>query len=134
VITPVLVQTDRSVIVVIAVCALCAVVGVIGEQQFSRREWLVLYVVGALVGHAIGEVFQPRQGGTSVAFAAILGALAARAVTGSLRVPRPVRVEAAIAVPLAIVDTIAHDIHGLPFLAGFVIVLALDRRAAARAP
>ena len=75
--SPVLVQTDRSAVVVLATFVLCAAIGVFGEQVFPRGEWITLYVVGALVGHGIGEAFQPRQGGTSVAFAAILGGLAA---------------------------------------------------------
>jgi hypothetical protein len=65
-------------------------------------------------------VFQPDAGGTSVAFMGILGGLAAYALWSETRVPTPVRVEAALAIPLAVIDTVLHDIHGLPFLAGLV--------------
>jgi rhomboid protease GluP len=126
--SPVLVQSDRSFLVVVAVFLGCAVVGVLGERVFSRRQWITLYLLGALVGHGIGEVFGPHQGGTSVAFAAVLGGLAARALQPGARVPRPVRFEAALAIPLAIVDTALRDIHGLPFLAGFVVILIWRRR------
>jgi rhomboid protease GluP len=128
--SPVLVQTDRSFVVVIAVFAVCAVIGVLGERLFCRRQWIALYLLGALVGHGIGEVFQPRQGGTSVAFAAVLGGLAAHALQPGARVPRPVRFEAALAIPLAIVDTALLDVHGLPFLAGLIAATIWRRRDA----
>jgi hypothetical protein len=130
-VSPVLVQSDHSVAVVVATLATCTVVGALGEQVFSRRRWLTLYLLGALVGHGIGELFQPLQSGTSVAFAAILGGLAAYALAPSTHLPRPVRIEAALAVPAAIADTVLRDIHGLPFIAGLVLVvlwLRLDRR------
>jgi membrane associated rhomboid family serine protease len=128
--SPVLVQTDRSFVVVVAVFALCAVVGVLGEREFSRRRWIALYLLGALVGHGIGEVFQPLEGGTSVAYAGVLGGLAAHALQPGARVPRPVRFEAALAIPLAIVGSVLRDIHGLPFLAGLVLALIWRRRDA----
>jgi rhomboid protease GluP len=117
--SPVLVQTDRSWFAVVSVFATCAVIGVIGERVFSRPRWAALYLVGALAGHGIGEVFQPRQGGTSVAFAGVLGGLAAEPLQPGSRVPRPVQFWAALAIPLAVIDTASEDIHGLPFLAGF---------------
>ncbi len=126
--SPVLVQTDRSAVVVLATFVLCAAIGVFGEQVFPRGEWITLYVVGALVGHGIGEAFQPRQGGTSVAFVAILGGLAARALQPGARVPRPVRIEAVLAIPLALLDTALGDIHGLPFLAGLAVATIWCRR------
>ncbi len=63
--SPVLVQTDPSWFAVVSVFVTCAVIGVIGERVFSRPRWAALYLVGALARHGIGEVFQPRQGGTS---------------------------------------------------------------------
>lgn len=120
-ITPVLVQSDHSAVVVIEVFVLCAVVGTIGERVLSRGEWLALYVTGAIVGHTIGEFFQPRQGGTSVAFAGILGGLAAYALRRDAPVAKVLRVEAALLIPLAILDTALRDIHGAPFLAGLLV-------------
>ena len=76
--SPVLVQGDQSPLAIIGVFVLCAVIGVAGELLLPRTEWLVLYLLGALAGHGIGEAFQPHQSGTSVAFAGILGGLAAR--------------------------------------------------------
>ena len=131
--SPVLVQTDRSVAVVLTTFALCAAIGVVGERVFTRPLWITLYVIGALVGHGIGEAFQPRQGGTSVAFAALLGGLAACAIRRDVRVPQPVRVEALLGIPLAILDTAFRDIHGLPFLAGLAVTaLWYQRRSIGR--
>jgi rhomboid protease GluP len=128
--SPVLVQTDRSALVVVGVLVAAAVVGAVAEQLFAPRRWIALYLVGALVGHGLGEVVQPLQGGTSVAFAALLGGLAAYALRRRGRVPAVLRIEAAVAIPLAVADTLARDIHGLPFLAGLALtVLWLYRDA-----
>jgi rhomboid protease GluP len=121
--SPVLVQTDPSWFAVVSVFVTCAVIGVIGERVFSRPRWAALYLVGTLAGHGIGEVFQPRQGGTSVAFAGVLGGIAAHALRRGSRVPKPVQFWAALGIPLAVIDTISEDIHGLPFLAGFGLAL-----------
>ncbi len=43
---------------------------------------LLLYLLGALVGHGIGETFQPHQSGMSVAFAGILGGIGPRVLLG----------------------------------------------------
>ena len=130
-VTPVLVQGDRSPLTIAAVLAVCAVIGAAGEVMLSRREWILLYILGVLVGHGIGEVFQPGQSGTSVAFAAILGAIGAigaHLLRG--RDPRHKlwRLRFAALVPLAIVDTALRDIHGLPLLAGVAAGLAFEWR------
>jgi membrane associated rhomboid family serine protease len=134
--TPVLVQSDPAPVVV-KVLVLCAVVGALGERVFSRRRWACLYLTGALCGHTIGEFFQPHQGGTSVAFAGVLGGLAATALLGRRDVKPILRIEAALAIPLAIADTALGDIHGLPFLAGLALAAVWfvrdDARVASRA-
>ncbi|MFN8025184.1 MAG: hypothetical protein U0W40_20805 [Acidimicrobiia bacterium] len=131
-ITPVLVQSDRSAAVVLATFVFCAAIGVLGERVLPRALWVTLYVTGALIGHGIGEVIQPREGGTSVAFAAILGGLAATVLRRDVSVPTPIRVEAALLVPLAVLDTVLGDIHGLPFLAGTMVTLVWCRIPAGR--
>jgi membrane associated rhomboid family serine protease len=128
--SPTLVQTDHSVAVVIAALAGCAAVGALGEQVFSRARWLGLYFLGALVGHGLGEVFQPYQGGTSVAFAAVLGGLASHALARGADLPKPIRIEAALAIAGAVLDTCLRDIHGLPFLAGLALAALWMRRDA----
>jgi Rhomboid family len=119
--SPVLVQSDPQLASVVLVFAVCAVVGVFAERILSPGRWLTLYLCGALVGHAVGEAFQPLGGGTSMAFVGILGGLAAYSLAG--RDPRLARFrpQAAIGIPLAILDTALGDIHGAPYLAGLVI-------------
>jgi membrane associated rhomboid family serine protease len=129
-VTPVLVQSDHSAVVIVELFVLCAVVGAIGERVLSRPQWITLYLAGALAGHALGEAFQPHQSGTSVAFAGVLGGLAAYALQRDTRHPTPVRIEAAIAIPLAVLDTALRDIHGAPFLVGLVIAFVWFRRDA----
>jgi len=128
VLSPVLVQSDRSTWVVVGVFVLCAVVGLVGELVFATGHWITLYLAGALVGHGIGEVFQPHQSGTSVAFAAILGGLAAAVLDPKASVPRVWRIEAVVLIVAAVLDTVMRDIHGLPFLAGLLIATAWVRR------
>ena len=125
-VSPVLVQGDPSVISIIAVFMTCAAVGVLGEALLSRRAWISLYVLGVLVGHGIGEVFQPHQSGTSVAFAAILGGIAARVLRDARY--RFWRWRVCVLIPLAVLDTVVRDIHGLPFLAGLLAGLLITPR------
>jgi hypothetical protein len=65
--TPVLVQSDHSLLAIIGVFVLCAVIGVAGEWLLPRSEWLLLYLLGALAGHGIGETFQPHQSSPATA-------------------------------------------------------------------
>lgn len=120
-ISPVWVQSDKGLRDVVLVLVMCAVIGAIGEQFLTRRRWLALYLVGALLGHAIGEAFQPLEGGTSVAFVGILGGLAAYSLVGGVPELRRVRIQAAVTIPLAVLDTVLGDIHGLPYLAGLAL-------------
>jgi rhomboid protease GluP len=122
-VTPVLVQTDRSWLVVVGTWVVCAAVGTLAEQLVTRRWWLTSYLVGALVGHGIGEVFQPHQGGTSVAYAGLLGGVAAIALRSGDRLPVQVRAWAVILAVASVVDTVVRDIHGLPYLAGLLLTM-----------
>jgi len=116
--SPVLVQGDHSLLAIIAVFVLCAAIGVAGEWLLPRAEWLLLYVLGALAGHGLGEAFQPHQSGMSVAFAGILGGIAARILLDPNPRLKGVRVRFAVLIPLAVLDTALRDIHGAPFLVG----------------
>jgi hypothetical protein len=134
-VSPVLVQSDKSVLAVVAVFVLCAAIGAVGEQVLSRPRWVALYLAGALAGHGLGEAFQPHQGGTSVAFFGVFGGLAALALRGEEPDLRRWRSRAAVAVPLALLDTALGDIHGVAFLAGLLVGwLPALRAVRARAP
>jgi hypothetical protein len=88
------------------------------------KRWLALYVAGALAGHAVGEAFQPLQGGTSVAFVRILGGLAAYSLAARVPALANFKVQAAVAIPLAVLDTALGDIHGISDLVGFALATA----------
>jgi hypothetical protein len=104
------------------------VIGVAAERLLSRTEWALLYLTGALVGHGVGEVFQPGQSGTSVAFAGILGGIAAKVLLDRDPGRRLWRIRFAVLMPLAILDTVLRDIHGLPFLAGLAVGTVFELR------
>ena len=125
-VTPVLVQGDRSLLTIAAVFVLCAAIGIAAEHLLPRWEWILLYLIGILVGHGIGELFQPHQSGMSVAFAGLLGGIAAKVLRDHDRRHRLWRIRFATLIPLAILDTAVRDIHGLPFLAGLATGLLLD--------
>ena len=130
--TPVLVQGDHSLMAIVSVFALCAAIGVAGEWLLPRGEWLLLYVLGALAGHGLGDAFQPHQSGTSVAFAAILGGIGARILLDADPRLKMWRIRFAVLVPLAVLDTALRDIHGAPYLIGLLLGLWFERQSRVR--
>ena len=118
--SPVLVQADalqpggwwRT----LAVWLLVAAALVASERAFGAGRTLGLYALGALVGHAVGERWQPYGSGCSVAGCAVLGALALRLLQ---RAPVPqLKLGALIVLALGAVGTLWRDIHGPPLLLG----------------
>lgn len=134
--TPVLVQGDRSLVAIVGVFVLCAAIGVVGEWLMSRAEWLLLYALGALAGHGIGEAFQQHQSGMSVAFAGILGGIGARLLFDPDPRLKGWRIRFAALIPLAILDSALRDIHGVPFLIGLAVGswFELHSRTSGRGP
>ncbi len=113
-----------------------AVLGMVAERVFGRARWLVLYFGCGLFGQFMSYVWlNPVGAGNSMCVAGLLGALAVVA----LRPPAGVAVApqvrwTAIALPvLAVVDTVAHDNHGLPVLLGMALALLLGRPRVQRA-
>jgi hypothetical protein len=117
--SPVLVQADALVDGggwrTIAVFALVAAILGVGERMFGAARSLVLYAVGALVGHGVGELWQPYSAGCSVAGCGVLGGVAVWLLGA-----RPVQLKlgAAMVLAMAVVGTLLRDIHGPPVLAG----------------
>jgi rhomboid protease GluP len=122
--SPVLVQPDNMGSV-IGLAVLAAVVGTMSERVFGTARWTALFFVGALVGHGVGEFWQPYSGGISVAFCGPLGALAAHALLtlarGSAPVTPPLVAGPTIILVSAIVLTAITDLHGPALLAGAVV-------------
>ncbi|MEV4057954.1 rhomboid family intramembrane serine protease [Amycolatopsis sp. NPDC049688] len=103
-----------------------AVFGTLAERVFGRVRWLVLYFGCGLFGQFASYVWlNPVGAGNSMCTAGLIGALAAVGMVASRRygVVLPVQFRVmAFAVPvLAVVDTIAHDNHGLPALLGVAL-------------
>ncbi|MEO8184138.1 MAG: rhomboid family intramembrane serine protease [Deltaproteobacteria bacterium] len=118
-VSPVLVQADflehdgwwRAVAVLMMVAAILCV----AERELGAGRSLVLYCVGALVGHGVGELWQPYGSGCSVAGCGVLGGVAVWLLSAR---PLQVRVGAALVIAGAVVAACFEDIHGPPLLAG----------------
>jgi hypothetical protein len=117
--SPVLVQADllqpggvwRS----IAVWALVAALLAAAERTFGGARSFALDLIGALVGHGVGELWQPLSSGCSVAGCGVLGGLA---LWLSRATPVPLRLSGGLWLVAAAVATSLADIHGRPLLAG----------------
>ncbi|MGW4206782.1 rhomboid family intramembrane serine protease [Lentzea sp. NPDC004789] len=123
-VSPVLVQPDSwSVVIGLGVTA--ALVGTVAERTFGTGKFLGLFALGALVGHSIGEWWQPYSGGISVAFCGPLGALAVYVLMTRIR---RFYLTAAVVLVGAVVLSAITDIHGPPILAGAVVGIFLSPR------
>ena len=103
-----------------------AVFGTLAERVFGRVKWLLLYFGCGLFGQFMSYLWlNPVGAGNSMCVVGLIGGLAAVAMVASRRygVVLPVQFRIiAFAVPvLAVVDTVAHDNHGLPALLGLAL-------------
>jgi rhomboid protease GluP len=116
-ISPVLLQPDPA-WATVPVILLVAWLGVVAERTLGPRQTVLLYLAGALVGHAVGELWLPYRSGCSVAGCGLLGG-----VMGWLlrRGPTPARIGAIVLLVLAVVGTVLRDIHGPSVIAGALI-------------
>lgn len=121
-ISPLLIQADflrgDGEWVTLAVFVLAAAILAVAERAFGVRRTLLLYGVGALVGHTVGELWQPYSSGCSVAACGVLGALVAWLSRGK---PVQARIGAGLVLALALLATIFRDIHGPALLAGALL-------------
>ncbi|MGW3965591.1 rhomboid family intramembrane serine protease [Amycolatopsis sp. NPDC005003] len=114
-----------------------AVFGTLAERVFGRVRWLVLYFGCGLFGQFVSYVWlNPVGAGNSMCVAGLIGGLAAVVMVASRRygVVLPVQFRVlAFALPvLAVVDTVAHDNHGLPCLLGLALGFLLLPRPVAQ--
>ena len=120
--SPVLVQADvlqpNGVWRTLAVLILVAAVLAIGARWVGTSPVVVLYVIGALVGHAVGHWWQPFGSGCSVAASGVLGGMAAWLLRAE---PLQVRAGAALVLVAAVGGVLLEDIHGPPVLAGALV-------------
>lgn len=101
-----------------AVLVLVAMILIVAERAIGTGKSLALYGVGALVGHAVGELWQPYGAGCSVAGCGVLGGLAAWLLRAT---PPGVKIGASVWLVFAVIATVLEDIHGPPLLAGALV-------------
>ncbi|ADJ42600.1 hypothetical protein AMES_0779 [Amycolatopsis mediterranei S699] len=104
--------------------------GAVAERVFGRARWLLLYFGCGLFGQFMSYVWlNPVGAGNSMCVVGLIGGLAAVVMVASRRygvvLPVQFRVIAFAAPVLAVVDTLAHDNHGLPLLLGLALGFAL---------
>ncbi|MFJ8910202.1 rhomboid family intramembrane serine protease [Amycolatopsis sp. NPDC102389] len=133
-VTPMFFQ-DGHLVGMIFNLATLAVIGALAERLLGPVRWLVVYFGCALIGNAVSYLWlNPTGAGNSMAVCGLLGALATAMLTAGprfgLTIPAGLRTAALILPALAIVDTVLHDNHGLPLLAGMVLGLILSPRRA----
>jgi membrane associated rhomboid family serine protease len=105
-----------------------AVVGTLAEWCFGRVRWLVLYFGCGLFGQFLSYVWlNPVGAGNSMCVAGLLGALAVVVLrTRAAQPPRALFVAAVLIGPLAVLDTVVHDNHGMPALLGMLLGFLLS--------
>jgi rhomboid protease GluP len=105
-----------------------AVVGTLAEWCFGRVRWLVLYFGCGLFGQFLSYVWlNPVGAGNSMCVAGLLGGLAVGVLrTRAAQPPRALFVAAVLIGPLAVLDTVVHDNHGMPALLGMLLGFLLS--------
>ncbi len=118
-ITPLFVQADPW-WATLTVFGGIAVVGVAVERLYGRRDWVLLYFGGGVVGELAGYAWQPHGSGASVAGAGLLGGLCVWLLWRGKSVSLPLRVRfwGPVWLLVGVVLVALHDIHGPPLLFG----------------
>jgi rhomboid protease GluP len=91
------------------------VVGVVAETAWTRRGWLVIYLIGGLAGEVVALAWKPLGAGNSVAVFGLAGSLLA---VGARRGGMPVGPLSIGGLVLAAAAAWFHDIHGAAALIG----------------
>ncbi|MFI5606098.1 rhomboid family intramembrane serine protease [Amycolatopsis sp. NPDC051903] len=106
--------------------AVLAVFGTLAESYFGRARWIALYFGCGLFGQFLSYVWlQPVGAGNSMCVAGLIGALAVALLRAPARhgvqLPGQVFVVPVLVAPLAVLDTVLHDNHGMPALLGMAL-------------
>jgi len=135
VISPVLVQPDPT-LTVVGLGVLALLVGALGERIFGTGRWIVLFGVGGLTGHLVGEAWEPYSSGISVAFCGVLGALVVWVFLVKFRVRSPTVPQFLVMGGLVVLGTVyllvIRDIHGAALTAGLVAGVVIGLPGTAR--
>jgi membrane associated rhomboid family serine protease len=101
-------------------------IGNLVEQIKSRKDWLLIIIVGTLMAEFVGLWWQPRGAGNSISTCSLAGYL----ITVRFRSPTPTvaKILRFIAGVCALLLLIAHDIHGIAGMTGILVgMLGLHR-------
>lgn len=102
------------------------VFGSLLEVRSRPRRMVLIYFASGVVGQVVGMAWRPNGAGASVGVAGIIGALAAAFVLRSDGRGRFVFLSLYMLIVVA--SLAAHDVHGLPALAGGILMAVLDAR------
>lgn len=106
------------------------VIGSLAEVKLGRSRWALAYFGGGILAEFLALTWQPHGAGNSVAYLALAGALTTYSDQGRTG-PLPLVVRA-VGMGCGIALAVAHDIHGLAFLAGTAIGVLLSLQDSAR--
>lgn len=102
-------------------------IGNLVEQLRSRRDWLLISIVGALVAECVALRWQPIGAGNSIATCSLAGSLIA--VRPPSQMPTQSKIQRIIAITSCLVLVAAGDVHGVAGMAGILLgVLRSDRK------
>ena len=117
-----------------------ALIGTFAEWCVGRVSWFVLYFGCGLFGQFLSYVWlNPVGAGNSMCVTGLLGALAVVVLKArAAEPPQRLYIAAILLAPLAVLDTVLHDNHGMPALLGMALGVLLTGfgkgRAAAEFP
>jgi membrane associated rhomboid family serine protease len=103
-------------------------VGAIAEQLWTSRDFLLLFLIGGIVGQIVAFTWQPIGAGNSVGNFSLAASIAVVVfIKSSLQ---PARIAALLAVATYIVLLALTDIHGAASLTGITLASFLVKRGA----
>jgi rhomboid protease GluP len=101
-------------------------IGSLVEQVRSRRDWLLIGIVGALVTECVALRWQTIGAGNSIATCSLAGSLIALQALSQM--PARSKILRVVAITSCLVLVAAGDVHGIAGMAGIFLGLLLLNR------
>jgi len=98
-------------------------VGSAAEQLWGGRKWIIIFLVGGILGELVAFAWQPVGAGNSVANFSLAASVAVFCF--AFNPPRPVRIASALALGACAVLLFLKDIHGAAALIGSLIAIIM---------
>jgi rhomboid protease GluP len=96
-------------------------IGSLVEQVRSRRDWLLIGIVGTLVTECVALRWQPIGAGNSIATCSLAGSLIA--LRPPSQIPARSKILRIVAITSCLVLVAAGDVHGVAGMAGILLGL-----------